>query len=29
MTDAPFTVRDSVIDLMRRFGATKLFGNPG
>ena len=29
MTDAPFTVRDSVIDLMRSFGATKLFGNPG
>ena len=23
------TVRDSVIDLMRGFGATKLFGNPG
>ena len=23
------TVRDSVIDLMRRFGATTLFGNPG
>src|ERR1700678_2781562 len=26
---APYTVRDSVIDLMRRFGGTKLFGNPG
>ena len=26
---APDTVRDSVIDLMRRFGGTRLFGNPG
>src|ERR1700729_3980851 len=29
MTDTPHTVRDGVIDLMRGFGATKLFGNPG
>src|SRR3984957_15051449 len=26
---APYSVRDSVIDLMRRFGGTRLFGNPG
>ena len=26
---ALYTVRDSVIDLMRGFGGTKLFGNPG
>ncbi|HEY3720789.1 MAG TPA: benzoylformate decarboxylase [Roseiarcus sp.] len=26
---ASYTVRDSVIDLMRGFGGTKLFGNPG
>ena len=26
---APDTVRDRVIDLMRRFGGTRLFGNPG
>src|SRR6201998_1377767 len=26
---APYTVRDSVIDLMRRFGGTRLFGHRG
>ncbi|AHE33921.1 benzoylformate decarboxylase [Burkholderia pseudomallei] len=26
---APYTVRDAVIDLLRRFGIRKVFGNPG
>src|SRR5271154_1433407 len=26
---APFTVRDAVIDLLRRFGMTSVFANPG
>jgi benzoylformate decarboxylase len=25
----PFTVRDAVIELLRRFGMTRMFGNPG
>jgi benzoylformate decarboxylase len=27
--DSPITVRDAVYDLMRRFGMTSVFGNPG
>jgi len=29
MNSAPLTVRDAVYDLMRRFGMTYVFGNPG
>ena len=28
-TQSPITVRDAVLDLLRRFGMTSIFGNPG